>query len=94
MLYSGWDIDGKGAERNMTGDVRELRPEPQELDLIPLDHTPRQIIARGRHKRIRHKRERRDRCIYVICALIYAFLGLCVGFCGALAYFLWTLGVI
>lgn len=42
----------------MTGDVRELRPE---LDLIPLDHTPRQIIARGRHKRIRHKREQRDK---------------------------------
>lgn len=42
----------------MTGDVRELRPE---LDLIPLDHTPRQIIASGRHKRIRHKREQRDK---------------------------------
>lgn len=35
--------------------------EPQELELIPLDHTPRQIIARGRHKRIRHKRARRDK---------------------------------
>lgn len=42
----------------MTRDVRELRPE---LDVIPLDHTPRQIIARGRHKRIRHKRARRDK---------------------------------
>ena len=42
----------------MTGDVRELRPE---LSVIPLDHTPRQIIARGRHKRIRHKRSRRDK---------------------------------
>lgn len=42
----------------MTGDVRELRPE---LELIPLDHTPRQIIARGRHKIIRHKRARRDK---------------------------------
>ena len=42
----------------MTGDVRELRPE---LDVIPLDHTPRQIIAWGRHKHIRHKRARRDK---------------------------------
>lgn len=42
----------------MTGDVRELRPE---LSVIPLNHTPRQIIARGRHKRIRHKRARRDK---------------------------------
>ena len=45
----------------MTGDMMEIIPQPQELDLIPLDHTPRQIIARGRHKRIRHKRERRDK---------------------------------
>ena len=66
----------------------------QELSLIPLHHTPREIIARGRHKIIRHKRERRDRCIYVICALIYAWLGACIGFCGALAYFMWALGVI
>lgn len=78
----------------MMKDTMELIPQPQELSVIPLNHTPREIITRGRHKRIRHKRERRDRCIYVICALIYAFLGLCVGFCGALAYFLWTLGVI
>lgn len=40
----------------MTGDMTEIIPQPQELDLIPLDHTPREIIARGRHKRIRHKR--------------------------------------
>ena len=45
----------------MTGDMMEIIPQPQELDLIPLDHTPRQIIARGRHKRIRHKRARRDK---------------------------------
>lgn len=47
----------------MTGDMMEIIPQPQELDLIPLDHTPRQIIARGRHKRIRHKRARRDKAI-------------------------------
>lgn len=41
--------------------MEEIIPQPQELDLIPLDHTARQIIARGRHKRIRHKRERRDK---------------------------------
>ena len=45
----------------MMKDTMELIPQPQELDLIPLDHTPRQIIAWGRHKRIRHKRERRDK---------------------------------
>lgn len=78
----------------MMKDTMELIPQPQELSLIPVDHTPRQIIARGRHKRIRHKREQRDRCIYVIAALIYAWLGLCVGFCGASAYFMWALGVI
>ena len=38
----------------MMKDTMELIPQPQELDVIPLDHTPRQIIARGRHKRIRH----------------------------------------
>lgn len=68
--------------------------ETPEISLIPLDHTAREIIARGRHKRIRHKRVRRDRCIYVICALIYAWLGACIGSCGALAYFMWALGVI
>ena len=45
----------------MMKDTMELIPQPQELELIPLDHTPRQIIARGRHKRIRHKRSRRDK---------------------------------
>ena len=45
----------------MTGDMMEIIPQPQELSLIPLDHTPRQIIARGRHKRVRHKRARRDK---------------------------------
>lgn len=68
--------------------------ETPEISLIPLDHTAREIIARGRHKRIRHKQVRRDRCIYVICALIYAWLGACIGSCGALAYFMWALGVI
>ena len=47
----------------MMNDTMELIPQPQELDLIPLDHTPRQIIARGRHKIIRHKRERRGKAI-------------------------------
>ena len=35
--------------------------ETPVISLIPLDHTARQIIARGRHKRIRHKREQRDK---------------------------------
>lgn len=78
----------------MTRDMMEIIPQPQELDVIPLHRTTQQIIARGRHKRIRHKRERRDRCIYVIAALIYAWLGVCIGFCGASAYFMWALGVI
>lgn len=58
----------------MTGDVRELRPE---LDVIPLDHTPRQIIARGRHKRIRHKRSRRDKTILgwaIVSGLLFAIV--------------------
>lgn len=41
--------------------MEEITVHPQELELILLDHTPRQIIARGRHKRIRHKRARRDK---------------------------------
>lgn len=41
--------------------MEEITVHPQEISLIPLDHTPRQIIARGRHKRIRHKRVRRDK---------------------------------
>ena len=45
----------------MTGYMMEIIPQPQEISLIPLDHTSRQIIARGRHKRIRHKREQRDK---------------------------------
>ena len=45
----------------MMKDMMEIIPQPQELSLNPLDHTPRQIIARGRHKRIRHKRARRDK---------------------------------
>lgn len=47
----------------MMKDMMELIPQPQAISLIPLDHTPRQIIARGRHKRIRHKRARRDKTI-------------------------------
>ena len=43
--------------------MEELKPQPQELSLIPLHHTPREIIARGRHKRIRHKREQRDKAV-------------------------------
>lgn len=45
----------------MARDMMEIIPQQQELDLIPLEHTARQIIARGRHKRIRHKREQRDK---------------------------------
>ena len=45
----------------MTGDMMEIIPQPQELSLIPLHHAPREIIARGRHKHIRHKRARRDK---------------------------------
>lgn len=41
--------------------MEEITVRLQELELIPLDHAPREIIARGRHKRIRHKRERRDK---------------------------------
>ena len=37
--------------------------ETPVISLILLDHTPRQIIARGRHKRIRHKREQRDKSV-------------------------------
>ena len=57
----------------MMKDTMELIPQPQEISLIPLDHThPQQIIARGRHKIIRHKRERRDKArrwlIEIACA--------------------------
>ena len=45
----------------MMKDTMELIPQPQELSLIPLHHAPREIIARGRHKIIRHKRGRRDK---------------------------------
>lgn len=41
--------------------MEEITVQPQELDVIPLHRTTQQIIARGRHKRIRHKRERRDK---------------------------------
>lgn len=58
----------------MMKDTMELIPQPQELDLIPLHHAPREIIARGRHKRIRNKRARRDksarRLIRVAAALL------------------------
>lgn len=61
----------------MMKDTMELIPQPQELDLIPLDHTPRQIIARGRHKRIRHKRERRGKAIMgwaIVSGLLFAIV--------------------
>lgn len=45
----------------MTGDMRELRPE---LNVIPVKRTSMEIITRGRHKRIRHKRMRRDKAIF------------------------------
>lgn len=41
--------------------MEEIIPQPQEISLISLDRKARKIIARGRHKRIRHKRERRDK---------------------------------
>ena len=78
----------------MMNDTMELIPPPQEISLIPLERKAQRIITQGRHRIIRHKREHRDRCIYVIAALIYAWLGVCVGFCGASAYFMWALGVI
>ncbi len=61
----------------MMQDTMELIPQPQELDVIPLDHTPRQIIARGRHKRIRHKRARRDKTILgwaIVSGLLFAIV--------------------
>lgn len=41
--------------------MEEITVQPQELDVIPLHRTTQQIITRGRHKRIRHKREQRDK---------------------------------
>lgn len=61
----------------MAGDMMEIIPQPQELDLIPLDHAPREIIARGRHKRIRHKRARRDKAIMgwaIVSGLLFAIV--------------------
>lgn len=60
----------------MTRDMMEIIPQPQELSVIPLDHTPRQIIARGRHKRIRHKRERRDKSARWLIGIASASLAL------------------
>ena len=62
----------------MTGDMMEIIPQPQEISLIPLDHTPRQIIARGRHKRIRHKRARRDKAILGWAVVSAGLLALCM----------------
>lgn len=45
----------------MMRDMMEIIPQPQELSLIPVKRTSMEIIARGRHKIIRHKRERRDK---------------------------------
>ena len=61
----------------MTGDMMEIIPQPQELSLIPLHHAPREIIARGRHKRIRHKRARRDKTILgwaIVSGLLFAIV--------------------
>lgn len=45
----------------MKGNMTELIPQPQEISLIPVKRTSMEIIARGRHKIIRHKREQRDK---------------------------------
>ena len=61
----------------MMKDTMELIPQPQELELIPLDHThTQQIIARGRHKRIRHKRVRRDKSARWLIGIASASLAL------------------
>ena len=57
--------------------MEEITVHPQELELIPLDHAPREIIARGRHKRIRHKRERRGKAIMgwaIVSGLLFAIV--------------------
>lgn len=57
--------------------MEEITVRSQELDVIPLDYTPRQIIARGRHKRIRHKRSRRDKTILgwaIVSGLLFAIV--------------------
>lgn len=57
--------------------MEEITVQPQELDLIPLDHTAREIIARGRHKIIRHKRARRDKTILgwaIVSGLLFAIV--------------------
>lgn len=57
--------------------MEEITVQPHELDVIPLHHTPRQIIARGRHKIIRHKRERRDKAIMgwaIVSGLLFAIV--------------------
>lgn len=43
--------------------VTELHPQPQELSVIPVKRRSMEIITRGRHKRIRHKRGRRDKAV-------------------------------
>ena len=45
----------------MMKDTMELIPQPREISLIPVKRTSMEIIARGRYKIIRHKRERRDK---------------------------------
>ncbi len=45
----------------MKGNMTELIPQPQEISLIPVKRTSMEIIARGRHQIIRHKREQRDK---------------------------------
>lgn len=61
----------------MMKDTMELIPQPQKLDLIPLHHAPREIIACGRHKIIRHKRARRDKTILgwaIVSGLLFAIV--------------------
>ena len=44
--------------------MNELKPQLQELDVIPVRRRSMEIITRGRHKRIRRKREQRDKAIF------------------------------
>ena len=78
----------------MKGNMTELAPQPQKLDVIPLHRTAQQIVDRGRHKRIRHKRDQRDRYIDIMVALSWTGMGFMIGYIVAMAYCLWAMGVI
>ena len=78
----------------MKRDTTEITVQPPQLELIPIERIPQQSVADSRNKHIQQKRRQRDRYIYVIAALIYAWLGACIGFCGASMYFMWAMGVI